>query len=131
MPSKNTPDHYTLTSDLVGHDDGKLSLTLPIEHTVEHDHSVAIKPGLTEHIIIARAYCPALPSARSWLVVYRVDVTTDRQGWKSRSYGAFNYARSMDEAKQMSDDLIGYAHKFQDEMAQRMAEIELPSVGIA
>lgn len=121
MPAKDiTERHYRLTNDLVGHNDGFLSLTLTVDHTVEHDHNVAVCPGRVCHIIIARVYSPQVVQARSWLVVYRMYVNTDRDGWKTREYGAFNFARSMDEAHQMSDDLIGYAMKERDYHAQQL-----------
>lgn len=125
MQDKNSTARWdAICADMVGQDCGALSITLPVEHTVEHDWSVAMGNGRTCHVVIARCYSPLLQTTltkRTWLAVYRVHVSRDRNGGKTRSYGAFNYARTMDEAKQMSDDLIKYAQDERDEVAQRIA----------
>lgn len=119
--TKDTLLHEKLCAEMVGHDDGKLSITLPTEHTVEWDYSVATQPGTTAHIIIARCYCPLLSRTRSWLCVYRMHTVRVDGEVRGRYYGYFNHARTMEEARTMAEQLIDAAQRERDHNTQQLA----------
>ena len=121
---------HALSSDMVGHDDGNLSVTFPLNRDVLNDYSVLVRDRdgylgrerWVDHIIIARINCPALN--KDWLVVYRMAVTSTGES-KSRSYGAFNYAANLNEARTMQQDLIGYSQQTRDNMSQQPEQLKL------
>ena len=94
--------HEQLVSDLVGNDDGSLSLTLPVDHQVITSHGYAYGEGNTTHVLLTRCHIAAIDT--QFYCVYRMH---NYKGLHAvvRHYGAFNYAKTREQADQMFEDL--------------------------